>query len=106
MSDETMPEATAASETKSASEEPAPAGGTEGEARSGPDGPKRRRRRGSRGGRNRRKRTAAGRVSSPGAVKGTAPPTSGVDHTDAAADRGLTTEDVAAEAKEEAGLDE
>jgi ribonuclease E len=106
MSEETMPEAAVASETKGASEEPAPAGGIDGEARSGPDGPKRRRRRGSRGGRNRRKRTAAARVPSPGAVEGTAPPTSGADHTDAAADRGLTTEDVAAEAKEEAGLDE
>ena len=107
MSDETMPEATTASETKAASEAPAPAGGTDGiEARSGADGPKRRRRRGSRGGRNRRKRTAAARVAPPGGAEGTEPPAAGADHTDAAADRGLTTDDVAAEAKEEAGLAE
>ncbi|MGH9012557.1 MAG: hypothetical protein ACRDZ1_01230, partial [Acidimicrobiia bacterium] len=72
MSDETMPEATTASETKAASEAPAPAGGADGiEARSGADGPKRRRRRGSRGGRNRRKRTAAARVAPPGGAEGT-----------------------------------
>jgi ribonuclease E len=94
MSDETMPEATA-----SEANDPTPgeAGGNgsaiDKEAgASGPgDGqPRRRRRRGSRGGRNRNK---------PAALT-----PSGDDHTAAAADRGLTTDDVAAEAKEEAGL--
>jgi ribonuclease E len=52
--------------------------------------PKRRRRRGSRGGRNR--------------TKSARPTPAGDDHTAAAADRGLTTDDVAADAKEDAGL--
>ncbi|HZR11641.1 MAG TPA: Rne/Rng family ribonuclease [Acidimicrobiia bacterium] len=52
---------------------------------------RKRRRRGSRGGRNRRK-------------PATSPATRGDDSHDAAADRGLTTEDVAADALEDAGL--
>jgi ribonuclease E len=93
----------------------------DGSADSGPNGsdpagpPKRRRRRGSRGGRNRRK---------PGTGAGGASPSTstgaddddidddvdddeinlGHDYNDAAADRGLTTDDVAEVALEEAGL--
>jgi ribonuclease E len=52
---------------------------------------RKRRRRGSRGGRNRRKPATAGTAR-------------GDDYHDAAADRGLTTEDVAADALEDAGL--
>ena len=94
MSDDTMPEATAseandpsAGETGgngSATDNQAGASGT------GDGQPRRRRRRGSRGGRNRKKPAAR--------------TPSGDDHSAAAADRGLTTDDVAAEAKEEAGL--
>ena len=84
---------------------------------SGP--PKRRRRRGSRGGRNRRKpgTGAAGTngVGSPGASSTDTDDDAdefdddddaglGHDYTDAAADRGMTTDDVAEEALEEAGL--
>jgi len=71
----------------------------------------RRRRRGSRGGRNRRK---PGGASTGGASAASATATAaahpaageplGDDWNDAAADRGLTADDVAAEAREEAGL--
>jgi ribonuclease E len=75
-----------------------------------PPAPKRRRRRGSRGGRNRRKSgtaaagsAAARAVSAPltddDDLEDTTP-----DDTDAAADRGLTSEDLALDAKEDAGL--
>jgi ribonuclease E len=66
---------------------------------------KRRRRRGSRGGRNRRRRKTA---AAPGSDSAEDKETSaaGEDYTDSAADRGLTTEDVAADAREEAGLAE
>ncbi|HEY7133748.1 MAG TPA: Rne/Rng family ribonuclease [Acidimicrobiia bacterium] len=59
---------------------------------------RKRRRRGSRGGRNRRK-PASARAGSPAGAED-----DGDDYTDAAADRGLTTEDLAADALEEAGL--
>ncbi len=111
MSEETMPEATAADENRAADAAPPAdrAGTTETTGAGEPSRPKRRRRRGSRGGRNRR-RSANRR---PAATDGdgtvgdgvTADAATGHDHTDAAADRGLTTEDVAAEAKEDAGLD-
>ncbi|MDQ6852825.1 MAG: Rne/Rng family ribonuclease [Actinomycetota bacterium] len=68
-----------------------PAGGTA----------KRRRRRGSRGGRNRRKPKSAASAAGAAAKD---PSEAGEDYTDAAADRGLTSEDVAADAREEAGL--
>jgi ribonuclease E len=81
----------------------------------GPDGsdpagpPKRRRRRGSRGGRNRRKPgTGAGAVGANGAEQSDDElddePHVGHDYTDPAADRGMTTDDVAEEALEDAGL--
>jgi ribonuclease E len=82
-----------------------PAGADAGTASASGDGPgsgaaRKRRRRGSRGGRNRRKpasaRTAAG--------AGDDEDGEGGDYSDAAADRGLTTEDLAADALEEAGL--
>ncbi|MGH8982332.1 MAG: hypothetical protein ACRDY6_00440, partial [Acidimicrobiia bacterium] len=89
MSDETMPEATA-SETNDPSAGAAGGNGSPTDEQTNPTGPadgqpKRRRRRGSRGGRNRKKPAAR--------------TPSGDDHTAAAADRGLTTDDVAAEAK-------
>lgn len=80
--------------------------------------PRPRRRRGSRGGRNRRKPAGsgapgtgapAGTAGTPAAARpghrpaGTRPV--GDDPNDAAADRGLTTEDLALDAKEDAGLD-
>jgi ribonuclease E len=68
---------------------------------------KRRRRRGSRGGRNRRKRKTAAAPGSDGAEnKSKDTSAAGEDYTDTAADRGLTTEDVTADAREEAGLAE
>ena len=74
-----------------------------------PDGtPRPRRRRGSRGGKNRKRTPGTGQgQSGQGAA---APPDSeessgGDDYNDAAADRGLTTEDVAAKAASEAGID-
>jgi len=100
MSDETVPEASNASEeTNPTSTDPADGAGdgtTDAPTGSG-DGtaPMRRRRRGSRGGRNRRK---------PPSRAPSDDDTPGEDHTDAAADRGLTSDDVAADAKEEAGL--
>ena len=64
------------------------------------DAARKRRRRGSRGGRNRKKRPADGTDAGAAARVGAR----GEDWTDAAADRGLTDEDVAQEAKEEAGI--
>jgi ribonuclease E len=115
MSDETGTEAQEASVERNASTAPAEGAGTPTEpgkttARSG-DGAakraggaaKRRRRRGSRGGRNRRKpKTAA----APDGAATEGPSAAAEDYTDAPADRGLTTEDVAADAREEAGLAE
>jgi ribonuclease E len=65
--------------------------------------PRRRRRRGSRGGRNRRKPKAA---AAPDGAAAKDPAEAGEDYTDAAADRGLTTEDVATDARVEAGLED
>ncbi len=125
MSDDTMPEAAAASSPSDAPGvsatpfeapgEGALTTGTPGEdALGGEDQPPRpRRRRGSRGGRNRRKKPVSA------ATNGAASDVDGVeasdefgdaddfvphDYTDAAADRGLTTDDVADVAREEAGL--
>src|SRR5687768_15315565 len=99
MSDETTPEATASEESNTPSTQPdEQAGGGNGDRPDGSAAPRRRRRRGSRGGRKRKKpasRTAEG---------GAAEPSVPEDHTDPAADRGLTSDDVAAEAKEDAGL--
>ena len=111
MSDDTPTEARPASGEHNANTAPADAAGdqpestkrTSGDGRSGAGGgtPRRRRRRGSRGGRNRRKpKTAAAPAGA--AAKDRAD--TGEDYTDAAADRGLTTEDVAADARVEAGL--
>src|SRR5204863_1357364 len=73
----------------------------DGRAGSGGGTARRRRRRGSRGGRNRRKPKAA---SAPSGAAAKDPAETGEDYTDAAADRGMTTEDVAADARVEAGL--
>jgi ribonuclease E len=91
-------------------------GGGEGAAGSDPSSPtgppKRRRRRGSRGGRNRRKPAGAGAGTDTGAnARSAARPATDDnesdgphDYTAAEADRGMTTDDVADEALEEAGL--
>jgi len=111
MSDDTPTEARPASGEHNANTAPADAAGdqpestkrTSGDGPSGAGGgtPRRRRRRGSRGGRNRRKpKTAA----APAGAAAKDPADTGEDYTDAAADRGLTTEDVAADARVEAGL--
>src|SRR6266536_5155964 len=118
MSDDTMPEAAEVSVPLDAPDASQPNGtpteststdGTPTEGTPAPQGQApRRRRRGSRGGRNRKKKPAAvvGNGSSP--EPGLAPPLAdelvGHDYTDAMADRGLTTEDVAEVAREEAGL--
>jgi ribonuclease E len=79
-----------------------PTGSTKQTSGSGGGGaPRRRRRRGSRGGRNRRKpKTTA----APAGAAAKDPADAGEDYTDAAADRGMTSEDVAADARVEAGL--
>ncbi len=117
MSDETTPEAISApAATTPFSPVPVPAtsAGSESVNDSVPGGagdgpPKRRRRRGSRGGRNRRKPgTGTGAASgTPGALSDEGDDDEinlGHDYNDAAADRGLTTDDVADVALEEAGL--
>ncbi|MFI5048061.1 MAG: Rne/Rng family ribonuclease [Acidimicrobiia bacterium] len=73
---------------------------------SGPGGQPRRRRRGSRGGRN-RKKPASATASSGGATPSDDDDDEGLpeDEHDEGADRGLTTEDVMADALEDAGLD-
>jgi ribonuclease E len=76
-------------------------GATGGDSR--PDGAPRRRRRGSRGGRN-RKRPAAGADGSVGQPARNEPGDRARHNERAAADRGLTTDDVGAEARVEAGL--
>ena len=115
MSDETRTEAGEVSAEQDASAAPAEGAGNQtepakatsggGAAKRAGGAAKRRRRRGSRGGRNRRKPKAA---TAPAPDGGAAEDTTeaGEDYTDAAADRGLTTEDVAADAREEAGLAE
>ena len=114
MSDNTPTEARPASEEHQANTAPAdgadspksPTGSTKqtsgrGSAAGGGGTPRRRRRRGSRGGRNRRKPKAA---AAPEGAAAKDPADAGEDYTDAAADRGMTTEDVAADARVEAGL--
>jgi ribonuclease E len=114
MSEETIPEATKSSEDTNATstdpavgtgdgapDAPSTRGSTAAEG-SGDGPPKRRRRRGSRGGRNRRKPAARTRTDEGDDAPMVA--SAGEDHTDPAADRGLTSDDVAADAKEEAGL--
>jgi ribonuclease E len=93
---------------------PASSGTEAAEAERDPNAPpRRRRRRGSRGGRNRRKPAADGTTTADDddavdddGVAGDeiADGPAGDDHHDANADRGLTTEDVAADAFEDAGL--
>ena len=108
MSDETMPEARAATDvtplsdgsgatasTRSPEAGPTEAGPTEAERGDGTS-PPRKRRRGSRGGRNRRKPSGT-------AASGSAASSPRVGAGGAGADR-LTTEDLAAEAMEDAGL--
>src|ERR671910_3278901 len=111
MSDDTPTEARPASGDQPANPAPAEAAGDPTESKSAASGgranaggtPRRRRRRGSRGGRNRRKSKTA--AAPPGAAaKDQAE--AAEDYTDAAADRGLTTEDVAADARVEAGLED
>jgi ribonuclease E len=113
MSDDTPTEARPASGEHDTNTAPAEAAGnasestkqTSGDGRGSATGgaPRRRRRRGSRGGRNRRKpKTAA----APEGAAAKDPAEAAEDYTDAAADRGLTTEDVAADARVEAGLAE
>jgi ribonuclease E len=117
MSDDTRTEAEAASAEHDANaapvEEagnPTESGSTTTGAQAGAAKPtggtaKRRRRRGSRGGRNRRKRKPAAAPRSDGAEsKDTS--AEGEDYSDSTADRGMTTEDVTADAREEAGLAE
>jgi ribonuclease E len=113
MSDDTPTEARPASGEHDTNTAPAEAAGstsestkqTSGDGRGGAAGgtPRRRRRRGSRGGRNRRKPRAA---AAPDGAAAKDPDEAGEDYTDAAADRGLTTEDVAADARVEAGLED
>jgi ribonuclease E len=121
MSDDTMPEAlegSSAPDATSASPdgatERAPATGDSAAGEPAAEGAApRRRRRGSRGGRNRKKKPAA--VGPNGSRQGADPDGDGVgdddayvphDYTDEAADRGLTTDDVADVAREDAGLAE
>jgi ribonuclease E len=113
MSDDTPTEARPASGEHDTNTAPAEAAGntsestkqTSSDGRAGAAGgtPRRRRRRGSRGGRNRRKPKAA---AAPDGAAAKDPAEAGEDYTDAAADRGLTTEDVATDARVEAGLED
>jgi ribonuclease E len=82
-------------------ESPRQTSGSGGSASGGGGAPKRRRRRGSRGGRNRRKPKV---TAAPDGAAAKDPAEAGEDYTDAAADRGMTSEDVAADARVEAGL--
>ena len=110
MSDDTPTEARPVSGEHDANTAPADAAGnpteskqTNNDGRASTTGGtgRRRRRRGSRGGRNRRKpKTAA----APDGAAAKDPAEAGEDYTDAAADRGMTSEDVAADARVEAGL--
>jgi ribonuclease E len=115
MSDDTRTEAQEASTERDAGAAPAEGAGSPtepdqettaagaGAAKPAGGTAKRRRRRGSRGGRNRRKPKTA---SAPDGAAAKDPSEAGEDYTDVAADRGLTTEDVAADARQEAGLAE
>jgi ribonuclease E len=96
MTDETTPEATASEPTTPEPQAPEPAGSPESTSPNGEAAARKRRRRGSRGGRNRRKPAAARQTAAEDAL--------GEDWSDPAADRGLTAEDLAADAREDAGL--
>ncbi|MGH8974780.1 MAG: hypothetical protein ACRD0C_16455, partial [Acidimicrobiia bacterium] len=98
MSDERIPEAQAASEEPAAIRAPAEQSGPRPAESAGGEAPRKRRRRGSRGGRNRRRPGANGGAAAGGAEGGTE-----VDL--GAADRPLTADDVAVEARDDAGLD-
>jgi ribonuclease E len=98
MTDETTPEATASDPNPSESKPSTPEAHNNGE--SSEDAPRpRRRRRGSRGGRNRRKPKQAPETAAAGDETDEVR-----DFTDSLADDGLTADDVAEEAKEDAGL--
>jgi ribonuclease E len=99
MTDETTPEATASESKTPAPETTAPAASPDATSPNGEAAPRRRRRRGSRGGRNRRKSATADAGAHPPAGEPI-----GDDWTDPAADRGLTADDIAADAREEAGM--
>jgi ribonuclease E len=112
MTDETTPEATA-SIPASPPETPTPTRSPSGESPerdastgTGEDGaPHKRRRRGSRGGRNRRKPAGSKPQGTAGAAVSEADEDlRGEDYNDAGADDGLTADDVAATALEDAGL--
>jgi ribonuclease E len=98
MSDDVTPEAGAASRESAAAQLPVPDSPGPAPPGNGQGAARRRRRRGSRGGRNRRR--------PPGSQAAVTAADTGEDHHDAGADRGLTTEDVAADARQEAGLAE
>ena len=121
MSDDIIPEAPEASFDIDAPDASQPNGSTEagdGETTTPATGQARRRRRGSRGGRNRRKKPSA--VNPNGSTETTTAALADADEvalateaddehivdddTDAMADRGLTTDDIAEVAREEAGL--
>ncbi len=98
MSDESIPEAKAASEEPAAIRAPAEQTGPR--PVEGGEPPRKRRRRGSRGGRNRRRPGAA---SGNGGGAGTS--VDGAPEVDLGSDRPLTADDLSAEAKADAGLD-
>jgi ribonuclease E len=100
MTDETTPEATASDTNPPESQPSTPETIESSNGDAAQDAPRRRRRRGSRGGRNRKKSAAPkGR-----AARGAEATDEVRDFTDPLADDGLTADDVAAEAKEDAGL--
>ena len=108
MTDDTTPEATASEPTTpeqelsptTASDDASPEASANGQGNGDPAAPRRRRRRGSRGGRNRKK--PAARSDAPAADAATSDEVR--DFTDALADDGLTADDIAAQAKEDAEL--
>ena len=105
MTDDKTPEATSAPTEKASP--PSAGASPDSGSLNGETTPKRRRRRGSRGGRSRRKPTSGSGGASATATAAAHPPAGevpGDDWNDAAADRGLTSEDLAADAREEAGL--
>ncbi len=116
MTDETTPEAKSSETTTSETTAKTPSTPRTGASpdASAPNGDAtapRRRRRGSRGGRNRRKPGGTGANAGTGAGTGdsaglqaAADDLAGEDWNDAAADRGLTSDDIAADAREDAGL--
>jgi ribonuclease E len=98
---ETAPEPNAPTEPNA----PESSAASESNGTSDPTAAKKRRRRGSRGGRGRKKPAGAGATSAGGGVDDTDEAIAGgEDWTDEAADRGLTSEDLGDDAREEAGL--